>query len=60
VSQAANLMTFGSLWIVQYFLLDRVLFGRRARGQAGPEITAARGGQAVASTPPRAGLEEAA
>ncbi len=32
-SQAANLMTFGSLWVLQYFLLDRVLFGRGQRGQ---------------------------
>jgi putative flippase GtrA len=30
-SQAANLMTFGSLWVLQYFLLDRVLFGRSHR-----------------------------
>jgi putative flippase GtrA len=44
VSQAANLMTFGSLWIVQYFLLDRVLFGRRSREQAGPVVAPARGG----------------
>jgi putative flippase GtrA len=28
VSQAANLVTFGSLWLFQYLLLDRVLFGR--------------------------------
>lgn len=30
-SQAANLLTFGSLWLVQYLLLDRVLFGRQQR-----------------------------
>jgi putative flippase GtrA len=30
-SQAANLMTFGSLWLVQYLVLDRVLFGRQPR-----------------------------
>ena len=30
-SQAANLMTFGSLWFVQYLVLDRVLFGRQSR-----------------------------
>ena len=29
-SQAANLMTFGSLWFVQYLVLDRVLFGRQS------------------------------
>ena len=34
-SQAANLLTFGSLWVLQYFLLDRVLFGRRESGPTG-------------------------
>jgi putative flippase GtrA len=31
VSQAANLAAFGSLWVLQYLLLDRVLFGPRHR-----------------------------
>ena len=36
VSQAANLLTFGSLWVVQYFLLDRVLFAQQASRTASP------------------------
>jgi len=32
VAQGANVGTFGTLWVVQYLLLDRVLFARRAVG----------------------------
>ncbi|HTT88727.1 MAG TPA: GtrA family protein [Acidimicrobiales bacterium] len=40
VSQAANLATFGSLWVLQYFLLDRVLFGPRHRPPNAGELCA--------------------
>ncbi len=43
VSQAANLVTFGSLWLFQYFLLDRVLFGRPT-GQRARRVAAAEAG----------------
>jgi putative flippase GtrA len=35
ISQAANVSTFGALWVFQYFLLEKVLFGRRSTRQAG-------------------------
>jgi putative flippase GtrA len=34
VVEIANLAGFGSMWIAQYLLLDRVLFGRRPRSVA--------------------------
>jgi putative flippase GtrA len=38
ISQAANVSTFGALWALQYVLLDRALFGRRSRRQAGTAV----------------------
>jgi putative flippase GtrA len=56
VSQAANLLTFGLLWIFQYYLLDRVLFGHRSNKRVGSEMVTGRGCQAGHT----ASLEEAA
>jgi len=36
-AEAANVATFGSLWVAQYVILDRVLFGSR---QPVPAVTA--------------------
>lgn len=32
VAMAASLASFGSMWVLQYVVLDRMLFGRRAGG----------------------------
>jgi putative flippase GtrA len=59
-SQAANVLTFGSLWVLQYFLLDRVLFGRRRSSERSDPISgaAATAGRCPGGTVGR--LEEAA
>jgi putative flippase GtrA len=41
MAQAANVSTFGALWVLQYVLLDRVLFGPGRRGRAGRALPAA-------------------
>lgn len=43
VVQGADVAAFGCLWVVQYVVLDRVLFGRRATGSRGSQIPAAPG-----------------
>jgi putative flippase GtrA len=37
VAEVANVATFGTLWLAQYLLLDRVLFRARSAPRADPE-----------------------
>ncbi len=46
-AEAANVATFGSLWVFQYVMLDRVLFRQRASDSAGRAFTMRWGGIAA-------------
>jgi putative flippase GtrA len=51
VAEAANVATFGTLWVAQYLILDRVLFRARRRSGGEPVTT---------SDPESVGLSQAA
>lgn len=38
LAEAANVGTFGGLWVVQYVMLDRVLFRSGTSGQRDPDV----------------------
>ena len=53
--EVANIGAFGSLWVLQFVLLDRVLFRRRK--QANTDVEVPRAEQSSASFVPRGGRD---
>jgi putative flippase GtrA len=51
VADAANLATYGTLWLIQFVILDRVLFGRRSTIEPSADV------RSLVGTPAGAGAE---
>jgi len=64
--ELANVSAYGALWVLQFLVLDRVLFARRRRGAPGPQgaapaatVRSSTGsGRRTVNTVPPAGLAE--